>query len=118
MQRHPIMPIDRLVDLLHKPTMVRLAERAPREDLSQREYTEGDAIPIAARKLLQVWDDPQELEHLFGRLARGYIRQGKPAIRHRDASTLARVFGAEPERLIRWMKYKYPWFSCRKAVGA
>jgi acetolactate synthase regulatory subunit len=113
------MPIVRLVDLLLKKAIVDLAGQAPQGDLSRQDYVEGDALPMAARMLLDVWDDPEELERVFERVvARGFIRHTTAAIRHQEATRLARAFGVEPDRLIRWMKAKYPWFTARKASGA
>lgn len=91
-----------LWDVLDWDTVARLALGAtgdPRDDHGR------NALAWTAKRLIDATDDAAAW-NCFHDIIVTYIRSGKPAVRRQEAGELAGFFGADPVRLIAYIKVK------------
>ena len=97
-------------DIIDWDVVAALSMNAPTDS---RDYTAEDMTAVMARALIDAGSRAGKgAELLLHKIATPWIGQGQESVRRQKAGRLAQTLGADPERFIAFVAYKWGLFRC------
>lgn len=89
-----------------------IVEKLSTEIISPNPRDPRNALPQVAKELIEAGArSDEEAEQVLHRIATPWIGYGTPAVRRQKAGRLAVAFGADPERFIDYLAFKWGLFK-------